>query len=252
MQPERFAETTGGMERREFLKLGGVGLAGVALVGGGFAGAGRAFAQEADQGGLRGEFESAAEEYGVPVEVLIAMGYVNTRWEMPAPGTNAYEKGEAEGKGTYGIMALVRNPTTDTLGDAAALTGISEAELKTDRAANIRGGAALLAEASGASVSGPVDEFNGISGAVDDLDATDPDSVDDFKGEVSGAADNLKRSLEAVREGTAGGSAVAGVGGGELYVEQVSDTIARGVSATISSGERVSLAPNSQFSEAGG
>lgn len=234
MQPERFAEADGGMERREFLKLGGAGLAGVTLIGGGFAGAERAFAQEAPSGSLRGEFESAAEEYGVPVEVLIAMGYVNTRWEMPDPGATAYGKGEAEGKGTYGIMALVRNPTTDTLGDAAALTGISEAELKTDRAANIRGGAALLAEASGASISGSMDDFNGaFSDAMNNLDATDPDSVDNFEEEVTGAADDLRRSLEAVREGTAGGSAVAGVGGGELYAAQVQNALQSGIPETL-------------------
>jgi hypothetical protein len=233
------------MERREFLKLCGVGLAGVAFIGGGLAGTNRAFAQEASSGPLRQEFESAAEEYGVPVEVLMAMGYVNTRWEMPPPATSDYEEGETEGKGTYGIMALVRNPTTDTLGDAAQLTGLSEAALKTDRAANIRGGAALLAEASGTTVSGAMEDFNGtVSGATEDLDATDPDSVDEFKTEVTGAADSLTQSLSAVRTGLPGSMAVAGVGGGELYVGQVRDTLASGATATISSGERVSLVPS--------
>jgi hypothetical protein len=36
---------------------------------------------------------------------------------------------------------------------------------------------------------------------------------------------------------------VAGVGGGELYAEQVRDTLRSGASATISTGERVSLTP---------
>ena len=75
---------------------------------------------------LRREFEAAASEYGVPVEVLLAMGYVNTRWEMVPEGVNDYDPGESEGRGTYGIMALVRNPTTDTLGKAASLSGIPE------------------------------------------------------------------------------------------------------------------------------
>lgn len=232
------------MERREFLKLGGVGLAGAAVVGSGLTGAGRALAQCGGSGPLRREFEAAAAEYGIPVEALLAMGYVNTRWEMPDPAVNAYEPGEAEGKGTYGIMALVQNPTTDTLGDAAALAGISEARLKTDRAANIRGGAALLAEAAGVEVSAATKDFaDRVSRAKDDLEATSLDSVDRFTGRVTGAVDDLKTILDAVRDGLSGGSAVAGVGGGELYAEQVRDTLRSGASATISTGERVSLAP---------
>ena len=38
----------------------------------------------ARQGTLEQEFRAAAAEYGVPVELLKAMGYVNTRWEMPS------------------------------------------------------------------------------------------------------------------------------------------------------------------------
>lgn len=238
---------SGGMERREFLKLGGVGLAGAAVIGGGLAGAGRAMAQSGGSGPLRREFEAAASAYGVPVEVLLAMGYVNTRWEMPDAGVNAYQRGELEGKGTYGIMALVQNPTTDTLGDAAALTGIPEARLKTDRAANIRGGAALLAEAIGAEVTAATGDFaDTVTGEKDDLDATDRESIDRFAGRVTGAVDDLTRALDAVRDGLSGGSAVAGVGGGELYAGQVRDTLRSGASATISSGERVTLAPAGQ------
>lgn len=238
------ATVPGGIARREFLKLGSVGLAGAAVVGSGLTSAGSALAQGSGAGPLRREFEEASEEYGVPVEVLLAMGYVNTRWEMPDSGVNAYEQGEVEGKGTYGIMALVQNPTTDSLGDAAALTGIPEERLKTDRAANIRGGAALLADASGADAMG--DFTDTVTGAAAGLDATNPNAVEDFGGTVSGAAKDLTRSLEAVRDGLDGGSAVAGVGGGELYAEQVRDTLRSGVSEKISSGERVSLAPAGQ------
>ncbi|WP_053057524.1 hypothetical protein [Rubrobacter aplysinae] len=209
MKDEYPGAGSGEMERREFLKLGGAGLAGAAVIGGGFAGAGRALAQDSGGGSLRREFEKAATEYNVSVKVLIAMGYVNTRWEMPPPRTNAYDPGESEGRGTYGIMALVKNPTTDTLGDAASLTGLPEGTLKTDRAANILGGAALLAEASE-----PV-----------------PESLD-----------GLTEDLAAVRRGL-NGSAVAGVGAGELYVEQVIQTLQSGASKAISTGERVTLAP---------
>jgi hypothetical protein len=211
------------VERRDFLKLCGVGLAGAAIAGGG----GSALAQGSGGGPLRREFEAAASEYGVPAEVLLAMGYVNTRWEMVPKGVNAYEPGESEGRGTYGIMALVRNPTTDTLGKASSLSGIPESRLKRDRAANIRGGAALLAEASGVDLSGATD------GATDDLNSPDPDSVDD-----------LRSSVRAVSAGLDGGRAVAGVGGGELYAAQVRDTLRTGASTTIATGERVSLAPS--------
>src|SRR3712207_5708818 len=79
----------------------------------------------------------------------MAMGWVNTRWEMPPPDANEYEEGDLHGWGSYGIMALVKNPSSNTLGEASRLTGIPEEELKADRAANIRGGAALLASAVG-------------------------------------------------------------------------------------------------------
>jgi hypothetical protein len=54
--------------------------------------------------------------------------------------------GDIHGRGTYGIMQLVQTPWEDTLGKAANLTGLSEEELKTERAANVRGGAAVLAD----------------------------------------------------------------------------------------------------------
>ena len=132
-----------GMDRRDFLKLGGAGLAGAVLLGTGASG-GTVFAET---GSLRTEFESAAQRYGVPVELLLAMGYVNTLWEMPPPSD--YEQGDIAGRGTYGIMQLEQNPFRDTLSKAASLSGLSEEQLKTDRAANIEGGAALLSDIVG-------------------------------------------------------------------------------------------------------
>ena len=75
----------------------------------------------------------------------MAMGYVNTLWEMPPPDACDYVPGDIHGRGAYGIMQLVQNPWEDTLGRSASLTGFSEAKLKTDRAANVLGGAAVLA-----------------------------------------------------------------------------------------------------------
>ena len=108
------------MDRRDFLRIGGTGLAGAVLLGG----AGGALART---GSLREEFQEAAREYRVPVELLLAIGYVNTLWEMPPPSASDYEPGDLSGRGAYGIMQLVQNPWTDTLGRAASLTGLSEA-----------------------------------------------------------------------------------------------------------------------------
>ena len=137
----------GGMDRRKFLKLGGAGLAGAVLLGTAGATGSRVLAREASS--LIAEFESAATEYGVPQDLLLAMGYVNTMWEMPPPRMTAYREDDIHGRGAYGIMQLVRNPWEDTLGEASRLTGLSEEQLKNDRAANIHGGAAILAGIQG-------------------------------------------------------------------------------------------------------
>jgi hypothetical protein len=202
--------TTKAFDRREFLKLTCSGLLGAALLGS--VGAAKTLAQAGPSPGasLIAEFEEAAEAYGVPMELLMAMGYVNTRWEMPPPEANEYERGDPHGWGSYGIMALVQNPYSDTLGEASRLTGIPERILIMDRAANIMGGAALLANSAGGYVSG---------------------NPSDFYGAVAG------RGLAAGQNY----SAVAGIGAGELYAEQVFGTLRTGASKTVFSGEAVSL-----------
>ncbi len=100
MRAERFgsstaAESGSGMDRRDFLRLGGVGLAGAVLLGGT---GGRALAQAGAS--LQAQFEWAAKKYDVPVELLLAMGYVNTLWEMPPPWASDYEPGDLHGRGT--------------------------------------------------------------------------------------------------------------------------------------------------------
>ena len=132
------------MDRRNFLRLSGAGLAGAVLLGGS---GGSVLAQASTS--LKREFEAAANEYDVPVELLLAMGYTNTRWAMPPASAAAYEKGDIHSQGVYGVMALEQNPARDTLGRASELTGLSEARLKNDRAANVKGGAAVLSELAG-------------------------------------------------------------------------------------------------------
>src|SRR5215211_4356557 len=192
------------MNRRDFLRLSGVGIVGVAL----FGMTGEILAQASPNTSLVAEFEEAAKEYDVPVELLLAIGYVNTRLEMPPPEVSAYEPGNPHGRGAYGIMQLVQNDTADTLGEASRLTGISEEELKTDRRSNILGGAALLAEAQGEK----------------------SDRLGDYFGAVSGKGGRGKPY-----------EAVAGVGAGRLFAEQVFETLRKGASATIGNGERVDL-----------
>lgn len=193
------------MNRRDFLRLGGVGLAGVALLGV----TGEISAQPPPpEASLVAEFEEAAGRYDVPVELLLAIGYVNTRLVMPPPAASAHEPGNPHGRGAYGIMQLVQNDTADTLGEASKLTGISEEELKTDRRSNILGGAALLAESQGEK----------------------PGRLGDYFGAVDGKGGRGKPY-----------KAVAGVGAGELFAEQVFRTLKKGSSATNENGEQVEL-----------
>ena len=156
-----------------------------------------------EDGLLDAEFEAAARKYEVPKELLLAMGYVNTRWEMPPPEASDYEEAEPgegapEARGSYGIMQLVQNPSRDTLAEAAALTGISEERLKTNRTRNIRGGAALLAEMQG---------------------ETKPEDLNEWY------------------------EAVAEYGAGVAYADQVYKVLQEGASEKVSTGEEITLAP---------
>ena len=78
--------SSGAINRRDFLRLGSAGLAGAVLIG---TSGGRVLAQTGPS--LQAEFESAAAEYEVPKELLMAIGYVNTLWEMSLPDVRDYE-----------------------------------------------------------------------------------------------------------------------------------------------------------------
>jgi len=193
------------MNRRDFLRLSGVGIVGMALFG---VTTSEILAQASPNTSLVAEFEEAAEKYDVPVELLLAVGYVNTRLEMPPPEVSAYEPGNPHGRGAYGIMQLVQNDTADTLGEASRLTGIPEESLKTDRKSNILGGAALLAESQG----------------------DKPVRLGDYYGAVDGKGGRGKPY-----------EAVAGIGAGGLFAEQVFETLKKGSSATNEDGEQIDL-----------
>ncbi|HEX2094497.1 MAG TPA: peptidoglycan recognition family protein [Longimicrobiaceae bacterium] len=87
------------------------------------------------------EFRRAAAEFGVPVELLRSIGYVETRWEMVRGGEEFPGLPPA-----FGVMAL----RGERLRRGAELAGVSEEATRTDPAANIRAAAALLRGHAGA------------------------------------------------------------------------------------------------------
>lgn len=83
-------------------------------------------------------FESASQKFNVPVPILVALGYSETRL-YHVPG----EASEIEGlPATFGVMAL----GGDVLPHAATLAGLSETDVEVDPASNIMAAAALLDE----------------------------------------------------------------------------------------------------------
>ncbi|CAL9666600.1 N-acetylmuramoyl-L-alanine amidase [Streptomyces sp. enrichment culture] len=81
-------------------------------------------------------FARAAEAHDVPRDLLVAVGYGETRLDDHA-GLPSQDNG-------YGMMHLVSNPERHTLEQAARLTGASLADLRRDTGANIDGAAAVL------------------------------------------------------------------------------------------------------------
>ncbi|MFF2993630.1 N-acetylmuramoyl-L-alanine amidase [Streptomyces sp. NPDC057950] len=132
----------------------------------------------ASAGGLQQAFTGAAAEYHVPLSVLLGVSYLQSRWDAhagaPSVGggygpmhlTDArtaiaraphHSEGTEDARGDSSRAPVV--PTTKvpensqlparlkTLTKAAELTGLPAERLRTDAAANVEGGAALLAAA---------------------------------------------------------------------------------------------------------
>jgi hypothetical protein len=105
-------------------------------------------------GGREADFAAAARAAGVPEAVLKAVSYTQTRWDdhgtaMSTSGgfgplhlTDAPAE-LADGRGDGSVRAPLRSLQTAAL--AAELTGLSKDRLTSDAAANICGGAAVLA-----------------------------------------------------------------------------------------------------------
>ncbi|MFI5817138.1 N-acetylmuramoyl-L-alanine amidase [Streptomyces sp. NPDC051643] len=107
------------------------------------------------------DFASAAAQYHIPLNVLLGVAYQESGWrshgELPSTDggfgplhltdvTPAMMAGGAAGAaGRDDLASLAAQPALHTLQAAAKLTGLSVETLRKDPAANIRGGAALLA-----------------------------------------------------------------------------------------------------------
>lgn len=83
---------------------------------------------------LADHIDAAARKYDVPRDILLAVAYNATRFDPWAVSQF----------GGHGVMQLTQNDAVDTLGQAAALTGISERKLASDIRANVLGAAAVL------------------------------------------------------------------------------------------------------------
>ncbi|MFF0744618.1 N-acetylmuramoyl-L-alanine amidase [Streptomyces sp. NPDC004111] len=139
----------------------------------------------APQSGLQKEFAAAAAEYRVPPSVLLGVSYLQSRWDTHA--------GVPSVSGGYGPMHLTdartRSPRLapgdGLVGQAATLTGLSVERLRTDPAANVRGGAALLAAAQrklGREPSAdPADWYGAVAGFSD---TDDPAAAKAYADEV--------------------------------------------------------------------
>ncbi|MCY1017688.1 N-acetylmuramoyl-L-alanine amidase [Pyxidicoccus sp. MSG2] len=82
-------------------------------------------------------FARAAGEFNVPVNLLKAISYAETRWEF-VQGAEEFEGRPA----AFGLLALRGKHITE----GAALAGVSEAAVRSDALANLRAGAALLSK----------------------------------------------------------------------------------------------------------
>ncbi len=86
---------------------------------------------------LATEFIKAARDYSVPVELLLTLAFFGSNFENRGAAPTI-EMG-------YGLMALRQGAiSSESLAEAAALTGLDTTVLKTDPSASIRGAAAVL------------------------------------------------------------------------------------------------------------
>ena len=140
----------------------------------------------APQASLQSAFESAAREFRVPTNVLLAVSYVVSRWE---PSTTTIAAGpmqlldqptaaDSDAKGAD------RKPTSRpasagprSVAAGAAALGVSPDQPRTSATQNIRAGAALLASYARDTVGGTPADAAKWYGAVAEYSASDEASV---------------------------------------------------------------------------
>jgi hypothetical protein len=94
---------------------------------------------------LESAFSSAAKEFGVPKDLLMAISYSESRWQIAPEETHT--TGEPDKNNGKGLMHLNDNSFKKGLSEAAKALGVSTKQLEDDIQLNIRGGAYLLAKA---------------------------------------------------------------------------------------------------------
>ncbi|MEE4544672.1 N-acetylmuramoyl-L-alanine amidase [Streptomyces sp. V4-01] len=128
------------------------------------------------------DFSAAAAQYHVPADVLLGVAYQESGWDAHGarPSTDGgfgpmhltdvtpamMAGGDAGAAGRSDLASLAAKPALHTLQAAAELTGVSADTLRTSPAANIRGGAALLASYEKALVGGAPADPSQWYGAV--------------------------------------------------------------------------------------
>ncbi|MDX2814117.1 N-acetylmuramoyl-L-alanine amidase [Streptomyces sp. PA03-5A] len=176
------------------------------------------------------DFAAAAEEYHVPEQVLLAVAYQESAWDGHAGAHSAsggygpmhltdvtaemVAGGDAGAAGRSDLASFVADPALHTLQAAAKLTGLSARELRNDPAANIRGGAALLASYQQATA--------GTASAE--------------PGDWYGAVARYSQASQAQ--------------GAKAFANRVFATLAKGAGRTTTDGQRVSLAAAPQVKPA--
>ncbi|MFD3456643.1 N-acetylmuramoyl-L-alanine amidase [Streptomyces sp. NPDC058691] len=180
----------------------------------------------------QGDFAAAAAEFHVPARVLLAVAYQESAWDGHAGQHSAgggygpmhltdvtpamMAGGDAGAAGRADVAQLAADPALHTLRAAAKLTGLPERQLRTDAAANIRGGAALLASYQKATAGGT---------------SKDPG---DWYGAVARYSQSSQRQ------------------GAQAFADRVFATVKKGAARTTTDGQRVDLAAMPQVRPATG
>jgi len=97
---------------------------------------------ERERGPLAQAFHDASEQTGVPVDLLMAVSHVETRWHTPLRDLSL----PRQDRGQVGIMGLVDRPDQAWLEQGAAVAGLGSEQVRREARANILAAAQVLAQ----------------------------------------------------------------------------------------------------------